>query len=129
MIELNSTGYMSNKGRQIVASFLVNYLNIDWRLGADYFESVLIDHDFASNDGNWNYIASIEFKRDNSFFNLFKQTYLYDRECKFIKRWIPSLCDETPENIINVNLPKYCKPIYCEGSNKHIGSKEDNGTL
>lgn len=53
MRELAATGFMSNRGRQNVASFLVHDLGIDWRRGAEYFESVLLDSDTASNWGNW----------------------------------------------------------------------------
>ncbi|MEM9987540.1 MAG: DASH family cryptochrome, partial [Bacteroidota bacterium] len=55
MLELKLSGFMSNRGRQNVASFLVNDLHLDWRMGAEYFESQLIDYDVCSNWGNWNY--------------------------------------------------------------------------
>ena len=57
MRELARTGWMSNRGRQNVASFLVKDLGLDWRLGAEWFESQLLDHDVCSNYGNWNYAA------------------------------------------------------------------------
>lgn len=57
MRELLETGWMSNRGRQNVASFLVKDLHLDWRLGAEWFESLLLDHDVCSNYGNWNYVA------------------------------------------------------------------------
>ena len=57
MRELKHTGWMSNRGRQNVASFLVKDLGLDWRLGAEWFESQLLDHDVCSNYGNWNYAA------------------------------------------------------------------------
>ena len=50
---------MSNRGRQNVASFLIKDLGIDWRMGAEWFESQLLDHDVCSNYGNWNYAAGI----------------------------------------------------------------------
>jgi deoxyribodipyrimidine photo-lyase len=56
MIELKQTGFMSNRGRQNVASYFVTN-NMDWRLGAAYFESQLIDYDACSNWGNWAYLA------------------------------------------------------------------------
>jgi deoxyribodipyrimidine photo-lyase len=59
MRELLATGWMSNRGRQNVASFLVKDLHLDWRLGAEWFESLLLDHDVTSNYGNWNYVAGI----------------------------------------------------------------------
>jgi deoxyribodipyrimidine photo-lyase len=58
MRELKHTGFMSNRGRQIVASFLVRDLKQDWRHGAEWFESRLLDHDVASNWGNWQYVFS-----------------------------------------------------------------------
>ena len=59
MRELLATGWMSNRGRQNVASFLD--LHLDWRLGAEWFESLLLDHDVCSNYGNWNYVAGTYF--------------------------------------------------------------------
>ena len=60
MRELRHSGWMSNRGRQNVASFLVKDLGLDWRLGAEWFESQLLDHDVCSNYGNWNYAAGEE---------------------------------------------------------------------
>ena len=59
MRELARTGFMSNRGRQNVASYLVHDLGIDWRLGASWFEHLLLDHDPASNTGNWIYVAGV----------------------------------------------------------------------
>ncbi|MEM9164720.1 MAG: DASH family cryptochrome, partial [Cyanobacteria bacterium P01_F01_bin.4] len=59
MRELTATGFMSNRGRQNVASFLTKNLGIDWRMGAEWFESLLIDYDVCSNWGNWNYTAGV----------------------------------------------------------------------
>ncbi|MEE4244038.1 MAG: DASH family cryptochrome [Kangiellaceae bacterium] len=89
MRQLNSTGFMSNRGRQIVASCLVNELNQDWRYGAKYFERQLIDYDVASNWGNWQYIAGVGADpRGGRWFNLQKQTEQYDPDRRFIKQWI-----------------------------------------
>ena len=60
MVELNSTGFMSNRGRQNVASYLINDLDLNWTWGAAYFESKLIDYDVASNWCNWMYMAGVE---------------------------------------------------------------------
>ena len=60
MRELRHSGWMSNRGRQNVASFLVKDLGLDWRLGAEWFESQLLDHDVCSNYGNWNYAAGMK---------------------------------------------------------------------
>jgi deoxyribodipyrimidine photo-lyase len=113
MIELKETGYTSNRGRQMVASFLTKDLKIDWRAGADYFESILIDHDVASNYGNWNYSAGVgSDPRENRYFNIFKQCSTYDSNCEFILFWIPELKKYSKSNIINAsNLKNYHCPI------------------
>lgn len=92
MRELNASGFMSNRGRQIVASFLVNDLNIDWRWGAAYFESQLIDYDVCSNWGNWMYVAGVgNDPRENRYFNILKQAHNYDRKGEYIRHWVPEL--------------------------------------
>lgn len=92
MRELAATGFMSNRGRQNVASFLTKNLGIDWRMGAEWFESVLIDYDVCSNWGNWNYTAGVgNDARGFRFFNITKQAQDYDREGKYVKHWLPEL--------------------------------------
>ncbi|TLU61026.1 DASH family cryptochrome [Thalassotalea litorea] len=88
MQQLNSTGFMSNRGRQLVASCLVNELGIDWRYGAAYFQQQLIDYDVASNWGNWQYIAGVGVDpRGGRHFNLQKQTQMFDPDGVFIETW------------------------------------------
>ncbi len=88
MKQLNATGFMSNRGRQIVASCLVNELAVDWRYGAAYFQQQLIDHDVASNWGNWQYIAGVGVDpRGGRHFNLSKQSERYDPNNQFIEQW------------------------------------------
>lgn len=88
MKQLNQTGYMSNRGRQIVASCLVNELGVDWRYGAAYFQQQLADHDVASNWGNWQYIAGVGVDpRGGRHFNLAKQTQTYDLNGDFVAKW------------------------------------------
>ncbi|KJF94285.1 FAD-binding protein [Photobacterium angustum] len=88
MKQLNQTGYMSNRGRQIVASCLVNELSVDWRYGAAYFEQQLIDHDVAANWGNWQYIAGVGTdSREKRWFDLEKQTRIFDPNHHFIRHW------------------------------------------
>ncbi len=88
MKQLNQTGFMSNRGRQIVASCLLHELGIDWRYGAAYFEERLIDYDVASNWGNWQYIAGVGADpRGGRQFNLEKQTEQYDPNHSFINKW------------------------------------------
>jgi deoxyribodipyrimidine photo-lyase len=90
MRELNQTGWMSNRGRQIVASYLLHELKVDWRVGADYFESLLIDHDVCSNYGNWVAAAGLTGGRLNRF-NMEKQSKDYDPKGEYIKLWVPEL--------------------------------------
>ncbi len=88
MKELEATGFMSNRGRQIVASCLVHELAIDWRFGAAYFQQQLIDYDVASNWGNWQYIAGVgKDPRGGRQFNINKQTALHDAKGEFIAKW------------------------------------------
>ncbi len=88
MIELNQTGYMSNRGRQNVASFLVHNLNQDWRKGASYFESKLLDYDVASNWGNWAYLAGVGNDPRSRMFNIEKQQSMYDPNREYIDYWL-----------------------------------------
>jgi len=88
MRELNATGFLSNRGRQIAASCLVNELQLDWRYGAAYFEQQLIDYDVAANWGNWQYLAGVGADtRDKRHFNLEKQTQLYDHDGRYRAQW------------------------------------------
>ncbi|CAG7836899.1 unnamed protein product [Allacma fusca] len=92
MRELLKTGWMSNRGRQNVASFLTKDLQLDWRLGAEWFEYLLIDYDVCSNYGNWNYSAGIgNDPRENRKFNMIKQGTDYDSEGNYIRTWVPEL--------------------------------------
>lgn len=92
MRELAATGFMSNRGRQNVASFLTKNLGIDWRMGAEWFESVLIDYDVCSNYGNWNYTAGVgNDARGFRFFNIIKQSKDYDPDGDYVKHWLPEL--------------------------------------
>ena len=88
MNELNATGYMSNRGRQNVASYLCNDMKLDWRYGAAYFEEQLIDYDVCSNWGNWAYIAGVgNDPRGHRFFNIEKQAHDYDKYHKYRELW------------------------------------------
>ncbi|NQX93050.1 MAG: DASH family cryptochrome, partial [Flavobacteriales bacterium] len=89
MIELKETGWMSNRGRQNVASYLVHDLNIDWRMGAAWFENRLLDYDPASNYGNWIYVAGVgNDPRPNRKFNTKRQAEMYDSKGEFVKHWL-----------------------------------------
>jgi len=92
MRQLNATGFMSNRGRQNVASFLVNDLKLNWLMGAEYFESLLIDYDPCSNYGNWNYIAGVGCDpREDRYFNTLSQAKRYDPQGEFVRYWIPAV--------------------------------------
>ena len=88
MNELNATGYISNRARQIAASCLVNELGLDWRYGAAYFEQQLIDYDVAANWGNWQYIAGVGVDpRGGRHFNIEKQTLQFDPHAVYTNKW------------------------------------------
>lgn len=92
MNELNATGFMSNRGRQNVASYLINDLGVDWLLGAEYFESMLIDYDPASNYGNWTYLAGNGADpRGQRQFNILKQAENYDPNGAYQALWAEEL--------------------------------------
>ena len=89
MIELKLTGFMSNRGRQNVASYLCNDLKLDWRYGAAYFEQQLIDYDVCSNWGNWAYLAGVgNDPRGNRVFNIEKQANDYDKFKNYRNLWL-----------------------------------------
>ena len=93
MRELNRTGYMSNRGRQNVASFLADALGVDWRWGAAYFEQQLVDYDVASNWGNWAYQAGVGNDSRDSYFNVLSQAEYYDSNAEYVTTWLPELVD------------------------------------
>ena len=88
MIELKETGWMSNRGRQNVASYFAKELLLDWRIGAAYFESVLLDYDVHSNYGNWMYVAGVGNDPRDRKFNTQLQAERYDANHKFRKLWL-----------------------------------------
>jgi deoxyribodipyrimidine photo-lyase len=111
MRELGSTGFMSNRGRQNAASFLVNDLQVNWQMGAEYFESLLLDYDPASNWGNWNYIAGVgNDPRENRVFNPQTQAMRYDPQGEYVAHWIPELAGLSPEEIHRPGARHYAEP-------------------
>jgi deoxyribodipyrimidine photo-lyase len=89
MNELRLTGFMSNRGRQNVASYFCNDLKLDWRYGAAYFEEQLIDYDVCSNWGNWAYIAGVgNDPRPDRYFNIEKQASTYDKNRSYRNLWL-----------------------------------------
>ncbi|XP_031374590.1 cryptochrome DASH, chloroplastic/mitochondrial isoform X2 [Punica granatum] len=92
MLELSITGFMSNRGRQIVCSFLVRDMGIDWRMGAEWFETCLLDYDPCSNYGNWTYGAGVgNDPREDRYFSIPKQSQTYDPEGEYVAFWLPQL--------------------------------------
>lgn len=99
MRELGATGFMSNRGRQNVASFLAKTLGVDWRWGAAHFEAQLVDYDPCSNWGNWQYVAGVATDPRDRVFNVVKQGRDYDPDGAFVRRWLPDLKDLTDDYV------------------------------
>lgn len=100
MREMNATGFMSNRGRQNVGSFLVKDLGLDWTMGAAYFESLLVDYDPCSNWGNWNYVAGVgNDPREDRYFNIYSQATRYDERGQYVKHWLPELADVPADKV------------------------------
>ena len=91
MRELNTTGFMHNRVRMIVASFLSKHLLIDWRWGEAYFAEKLLDYDLAANNGNWQWAAGSGCDAAPYFrvFNPYRQTERFDPDLVYIKKWVP----------------------------------------
>ncbi|MFZ4634017.1 MAG: DASH family cryptochrome [Saprospiraceae bacterium] len=107
MRELNATGFMSNRGRQNTASFLVKDLKVNWQIGAEYFESQLIDYDSCSNWGNWNYVAGIgSDPREDRYFNILTQARNYDPKGDYVRLWCPELAMVPVDKIHRPDLLK-----------------------
>lgn len=102
MRELNTTGYMHNRVRMIVASFLTKHLLIHWSWGEAYFAEKLLDFELASNNGGWQWAAGTGVDAAPYFrvFNPYIQTEKFDPELKYIRKWVPEF-----------QSPKYSKPM------------------
>ncbi len=109
MRQLNKTGWIHNRIRMIVASFLVKDLHIDWRWGEKYFATKLIDYDPCINNGNWQWIASTGVDAQPFFrvFNPILQQKKFDPECKYIKKWVTELREVEPEKIHELKIPEH----------------------
>jgi len=90
MRELNATGYMHNRTRMVVASFLCKHLLIDWRLGEAYFAEKLLDYELSSNNGNWQWAAGTGCDASPYFrvFNPESQQKKFDKDCLYIRKWV-----------------------------------------
>lgn len=93
MRQLNKTGYMHNRVRMVVASFLTKHLLIDWRWGETYFAQKLLDYEQSSNVGNWQWAAGSGVDAAPYFriFNPTEQVKKFDKDLKYIKKWVPEL--------------------------------------
>ena len=119
MRSLSATGWMHNRLRMIVASFYCKHLLLPWRWAEDYFMSQLIDGDFASNNGGWQWSASVGTDAAPYFriFNPTAQSERFDPQGDFIKRWVPELASLGPKHIhqpskyCDVQKLGYCLPI------------------
>jgi deoxyribodipyrimidine photo-lyase len=122
MRELNTTGFMHNRVRMIVASFLCKHLLIDWRWGEAYFAEKLLDFDFAANNGGWQWAAGSGCDAAPYFriFNPYLQTKKFDPELKYIRKWVPEFEEFSyPKPIVEHTVARErCLKVYKEGLSK-----------
>jgi deoxyribodipyrimidine photo-lyase len=116
MRELNETGFMHNRVRMIVASFLTKHLLIDWRWGEAYFAKKLLDYDLSANNGGWQWAAGTGCDAAPYFrvFNPYLQTKKFDPELKYIRKWVPEFEELTyPQPIVEHEMArKRCLQVY-----------------
>ena len=119
MREINETGFMHNRVRMIVASFLCKHLLIDWRWGEAYFAEKLLDFDFAANNGGWQWAAGSGCDAAPYFriFNPYLQTKKFDPDLKYIKKWVPEFEEFSyPKPIVEHTFARdRCLKVYKEG--------------
>ena len=103
MRQMNTTGYMHNRGRMIVSSFLIKNLWIDWQWGEKYFANKLVDYNISANNGGWQWSSGGGTDAQPYFriFNSWTQAKKFDKECEFIKKWIPELEEVDVKDILN----------------------------
>ncbi|MBK8300510.1 MAG: deoxyribodipyrimidine photo-lyase [Chitinophagaceae bacterium] len=122
MRELNTTGFMHNRVRMIVASFLTKHLLIDWRWGEAYFAKKLLDYDLAANNGGWQWAAGSGCDAAPYFrvFNPYLQTQKFDPELKYIRKWVPELEEFSyPKPIVVHEVArKRCLEVYAAALKK-----------
>jgi len=122
MRELNTTGFMHNRVRMIVASFLTKHLLIDWRWGEAYFAKKLLDFDLAANNGGWQWAAGSGCDAAPYFriFNPALQTKKFDPELKYIRKWVPEFEEFTyPKPIVEHEIArKRCLEVYAAALKK-----------
>ena len=105
MRQLNTTGYMHNRGRMIVASFLTKDLGINWREGERYFAKSLIDYNISANNGGWQWSSGTGTDSQPYFriFNPWSQNKSFDEDCVYVKRWVPELRSVPVKHILEWN--------------------------
>ena len=105
MTQLNTKGYMHNRGRLLTASFLIKNLGIDWREGEKYFAQKLLDYDVLVNNGNWQWVSGSGADSQPYFrvFNPTLQSTKFDVDCEYIKKWLPNLKDIPAKHLHNWN--------------------------
>jgi deoxyribodipyrimidine photo-lyase len=122
MRELNATGFMHNRVRMIVASFLTKHLLLDWRLGEAYFAKKLLDFDMAANNGGWQWAAGSGCDAAPYFriFNPRLQTEKFDKQLVYIRQWIPELeTNKYPTPIVvHEDARKRCLEVYAKALKK-----------
>ena len=122
MRELNETGFMHNRVRMMVASFLSKHLLLDWRLGEAYFAQKLLDYDLASNNGGWQWAAGSGCDAAPYFriFNPYLQTKKFDPNLDYIKKWVPEFQEFTyPQPIVvHEEARKRCLVVYTKALRK-----------
>lgn len=118
MRELNETGFMHNRVRMIVASFLTKHLLIDWRWGEAYFAKKLLDFDLSANNGGWQWAAGSGCDAAPYFrvFNPYLQTQKFDPQLKYIRKWVPELEEFSyPKPIVEHDFArKRCLKVYAD---------------
>ena len=121
MAQINQTGYMHNRLRMVVASFLVKDLGIDWRRGEAYFAEHLNDFDLAANNGGWQWAASTGCDAQPYFriFNPVSQSEKFDASGKFIRRYLPQLAG-LPDKLIHA--PWEARPLELQGAGVALGT-------
>jgi len=120
MAQINQTGYMHNRLRMVVASFLCKDLGLDWRWGERYFAQHLNDYDLAANNGGWQWASSSGCDAQPYFriFNPVSQSEKFDPEGKFIRRYVPALAN-LPNHAIH--SPWLAQPLELEAAGVHLG--------
>lgn len=116
MRELNETGFMHNRVRMVVASFLSKHLLLDWRLGEAYFAEKLLDFDLAANNGGWQWAAGSGCDAAPYFriFNPYLQTKKFDPDLTYVKKWVPEFQEFTyaPPIVVHEEARKRCLEVY-----------------